>query len=157
MYRKSHCGDKMILRQSYLHNGISYTGKMTSSYWIRPLLLKSMAIESGPQCWNRWLTHWSYCSLALSQQNILGEQVNTTADDVLVPCISSSSAAMLLTMEDEQVLIFYKEGFQPTAPSQCWEMVQNANIFLCFLKINSARQRLINFWSGKTCKIYIYS
>ena len=35
-YRKSHCGDKTILRPSYLHNGISYTGKMTSLYWIRP-------------------------------------------------------------------------------------------------------------------------
>ena len=34
-YRKSHCGDKTILRLSYLHNGISYTGKMTSLYWIR--------------------------------------------------------------------------------------------------------------------------
>ena len=34
-YRKSHCGDKTILRPSYLHNGISYTGKMTSIYWIR--------------------------------------------------------------------------------------------------------------------------
>ena len=31
-YRKSHCGDKTILRPSYLHNGI---GKMTSLYWIR--------------------------------------------------------------------------------------------------------------------------
>ena len=29
-YRKSHCGDKAILRLSYHHNGISYTGKMTS-------------------------------------------------------------------------------------------------------------------------------
>ena len=29
-YRKSHCGDKTILRPSYLHNGISYTGKLTS-------------------------------------------------------------------------------------------------------------------------------
>ena len=36
-YRKSHCGDKTILRPS-LHNGISYTGKMTSLYWIRALL-----------------------------------------------------------------------------------------------------------------------
>ena len=35
-YRKSHCGDKTILRPSYLHNGISYTDKMTSLYWIRP-------------------------------------------------------------------------------------------------------------------------
>ena len=34
-YRKSHCGDKTILRPSYLHNGISYTGKMSSLYWIR--------------------------------------------------------------------------------------------------------------------------
>ena len=33
-YRKFHCGDKTILRPSYLHNGISYTGKMTSLYWI---------------------------------------------------------------------------------------------------------------------------
>ena len=34
-YRKSHCGDKTILRPSYLRNGISYTGKMISLYWIR--------------------------------------------------------------------------------------------------------------------------
>ena len=35
-YRKSHCRDKTILRPSNLHNGISYTGKMTSLYWIGP-------------------------------------------------------------------------------------------------------------------------
>ena len=34
-YRKSHCGDKTILRPFYLHNGISNTGKTTSLYWIR--------------------------------------------------------------------------------------------------------------------------
>ena len=34
-YRKSHCGEKTILWQSYLQNGISYTGKMTSLFWIR--------------------------------------------------------------------------------------------------------------------------
>ena len=33
-YRKSHCGNKTILWPSYLHNGISYTGKTTSLYWI---------------------------------------------------------------------------------------------------------------------------
>ena len=38
-YRKSHCGDKTILRPSYLHNGISYTGKMTYLYWIRAQIL----------------------------------------------------------------------------------------------------------------------
>ena len=34
-YRKSNCGDKTVVRSSYLHNGISYIGKMTSLYWIR--------------------------------------------------------------------------------------------------------------------------
>ena len=33
-YRKSHCGDKTVVRSSYLHSGISYTGKMSSLYWI---------------------------------------------------------------------------------------------------------------------------
>ena len=33
-HRKSHCGDKTVVRSSYLHNGISYTGKVSSSYWI---------------------------------------------------------------------------------------------------------------------------
>ena len=32
--RKSHCGDKTVVRSSYLHKAISYTGKMTSLYWI---------------------------------------------------------------------------------------------------------------------------
>ena len=34
-YRKSHVRNKTILRPSYLHNGISYTDRMTSLYWIR--------------------------------------------------------------------------------------------------------------------------
>ena len=33
-YRKSNCGNKSVVRSSYLHNGISYTGKMASLYWI---------------------------------------------------------------------------------------------------------------------------
>ena len=45
-YRKSHCGDKTILRPSYLHNGISYTGKMSSLYWIGALVLQT----SQDQC-----------------------------------------------------------------------------------------------------------
>ena len=36
-YRESHYGDKTILRPSYLHNGISYTGKTASLYWIQAL------------------------------------------------------------------------------------------------------------------------
>ena len=37
-YRKSHWGDKTVVRSSYLHNGISFTGKMVSLYWIGPLI-----------------------------------------------------------------------------------------------------------------------
>ena len=37
-YRKSHCGDTTISRPSYLHNGISNTGKRTCLYWIGALL-----------------------------------------------------------------------------------------------------------------------
>ena len=38
-HRKSHCGDKTVARSSYHHNGISYTGKMTSLYWTTPRFL----------------------------------------------------------------------------------------------------------------------
>ena len=38
-YRKSHCGEKTVVRSSYLHNGISYIGKITSLYWIRALVI----------------------------------------------------------------------------------------------------------------------
>ena len=55
-YRKSHCGDKTIVRSSYLHNGISYTGKTTSLYWIRALVsfcdLWRSAIHAS------WLPQW---------------------------------------------------------------------------------------------------
>ena len=46
-YKKSHFGDKAILRPSYLQNGISYTGKMTSLYWIKPWYHK-LSLEDGP-------------------------------------------------------------------------------------------------------------
>ena len=37
-YRKSHCGDKAVVRSSYLHSGISYAGKMVSLYWFSTLV-----------------------------------------------------------------------------------------------------------------------
>ena len=44
-YRKSQCGEKTILRPSYLHNRISYTGKMTFLYWIRAKGISSDGID----------------------------------------------------------------------------------------------------------------
>ena len=63
-YRKSHCGDKTILRPSYLRYGISYTGKTTSLYWIRA---QGLCILSGniqgiskmSQCKNGVLQGWA--------------------------------------------------------------------------------------------------
>ena len=68
-YRKSHCGDKTILRPSYLHNGISYTSKMSSLYWIRAQVIFKFngfyGSASGVS-----LEHWQrrYWSLPLSHQ-----------------------------------------------------------------------------------------
>ena len=45
-YRKSHCGNKTILRPSYLHNGIFYTGKTTSLHQIRALVLSTTLSQS---------------------------------------------------------------------------------------------------------------
>ena len=36
-YRISHSGDKTVVRPSFLHDGISYTGKTTSLHWFSPL------------------------------------------------------------------------------------------------------------------------
>ena len=47
-YGKSHCGDKTVVRPSYLHNGISYTGKMTSLYWIRPMVSRTWISNYTP-------------------------------------------------------------------------------------------------------------
>ena len=46
-YRKSHCGDKTVIRSSYLRNGISYTGKKSSLYWIRALADLSLAVRDN--------------------------------------------------------------------------------------------------------------
>ena len=46
-YRKSHCGYKTILPPSYPHNGISYTGKMSSLYWIRAQKLFDAAVPKA--------------------------------------------------------------------------------------------------------------
>ena len=46
-YRKFHCGDKTILRPSYLHNGISHTDKMTSLYWIKAQVLQAWSSQSS--------------------------------------------------------------------------------------------------------------
>ena len=56
-YRKSHCGDKMVVRSAYFHNEFSYTGKMTYLYWFSPLghtqpcLLWLCGMTANWTCW----------------------------------------------------------------------------------------------------------
>ena len=68
-YRKSHCGDKTVVRSSYLHNGNSYTGEMTFLYWIRPRPLPkatmnhfaNVHIYGKPSlCWGVVGCKWTY-------------------------------------------------------------------------------------------------
>ena len=44
--RKSLCGDNAVIRSSYLHNGISYSGKMVSFYWTNPLISVASTMET---------------------------------------------------------------------------------------------------------------
>ena len=53
------------------------------------------------------------------------------AVDALAMQEARASAAMSLTI---QILFFHKEGFKLPAPSQFWEVIDNTNIYLCFLK-----------------------
>ena len=65
-YKKYDCGDKTILRPSYLHSGISYTGKMTIFNWSGALVNTRMTLydyttarDHGP--WTRRMT-WDQAS-----------------------------------------------------------------------------------------------
>ena len=61
-YRKSHCGDKTIWWPSYLYNGISYTGKIKSLYWIRAHEgISSYSTLSQVDSTSKWIIQVSIC------------------------------------------------------------------------------------------------
>ena len=70
--------------------------------------------------------------------------INTMAADALTTCVVKASASMILTTEDEQILVFHEERIQLPVPTQFWAVIQNINTdILKFTKINSAQQGLI--------------
>ena len=69
--------------------------------------------------------------------------VNTIAADALAPCVARSSAAMALTMQDKQILVFHKAGFLLSVPCKCLEMSENVDKFLKFVEIDWAWQGLM--------------
>ena len=68
-YKKSLCGDKTILRLSYLHNEIFYTGKMTSLYWIS-LLVVAWCCQAASKL-SLW---WPHVALSLNELTHCGLQ-----------------------------------------------------------------------------------
>ena len=51
------------------------------------------------------------------------------AADALTLCVNKSSAAMVLVMQDNQVVVFQVEGFQLLVPFPSWEITEYANVF----------------------------
>ena len=52
------------------------------------------------------------------------------AADALAPYVARTSAAMILTLQNRQVLVLFEEGFQLPPSHQCGKMTQNVNICL---------------------------
>ena len=115
--RKSHCGDKTILRPSYLHNGISYTDKMTSLYWIRAqipiahysehlylliLIIHKMDLHHT-NChrwtWWLWISWYHNCSDIGDHQPIICTKTNViriTSDSTWVMLQPSNKLCMIV-------------------------------------------------------------
>ena len=106
--RKSHCGDKTILRLSYLHNGFTYAGKMTSLYWIRALIVEYTWKTKRPDSKDLQI---DISQILIPQEHIgvmsnryqsdglsyLGRR-NVMAADALAPCIARhKTIAQMLT------------------------------------------------------------
>ena len=53
----------------------------------------------------------------------------TVAADAMDPIITRSSVAMVLSMWDKWVLVFYEKEFQLSVSLFCWEMAQSVHIF----------------------------
>ena len=65
--------------------------------------------------------------------------MNNMAVGALALYIASASTGMILSTRDNQVLVIHKEHLQVPAPSESWEMTENANMHFIFAKINSAQ------------------
>ena len=70
------------------------------------------------------------------------------AADALAACVAKASAAMILSAY-KSLHVFHEVGFRPPALSYWWEMIKYANIYLQFLKNNSAHNGLMLRWQFK--------
>ena len=56
------------------------------------------------------------------------------AADGMVPGVTRTTAAAVLEVQDQWVIIFYEELFRLPALSQWWEIMENAHSHLYFRK-----------------------
>ena len=61
-------------------------------------------------------------------------KVNNIVEDALDPWVARSSTIVLLAMLDKRYMVLYEKRYQVADSSQYWEMIDNANMILCFLK-----------------------
>ena len=101
-YRKSHCGDKTVVRSSYLHNGISYTGKMSSLYWIGALVF--CECSSQEKC-NKWMRFTSNGNSPTLMPNLHTEYIGLVQPQSISSeaspncCRTSAHQCQLATMD----------------------------------------------------------
>ena len=98
LHRKSHCGDKRVVRLSYLHNGNSYTGKMASLYWVRALGLNmGQVTKVCPSCYLVLLSNDSKTRVGLLSKfhvkfHVRNQGFSNMACDWLAAAASQSDA-----------------------------------------------------------------
>ena len=85
----------------------------------------------------------------------IGNLVNTIVTDALAPRVPGTSATMVLNMQVKEAITFHVKGFRQHAPSQCWGIIENTNIysFVCFQNnFNKTRTiRKLTCLCGSTC------
>ena len=116
-YRNSHWGDKMILWPSYIHNGISYTGKMTSLYWFSSLV----AILS--HCW------CSNCPLCITAQ-------------MYYLWMLANNICYGVATESEYQVLFHHKCHRVTSPVNGQLMINSVSIKWCltnYIYLTAAR------------------
>ena len=95
---------------------------------------------------------WNDFTLKLEFSGEKSRSVSWLLMTWLAPCITRSSAAIILNMQHEQHVVFHEEGSQLPTPFQCWKMIQNANITLHSLRKTQHMKRqyhrltLISSW-----------
>ena len=87
-------------------------------------------IEKYIMRWNQLKSLHHGLSLSSAETWILRENYfNTMIADGLGPCVTSSSAAMVLTVVYKPLHVFHEQEYQISIPSQCWEKIENENSY----------------------------